>query len=56
MSASALAKRPWLLVWLAFLVLIAAWVATFMVSLRAPSQTVTPEEEARLVEQRERKP
>ena len=56
MSMSGLFKRPWLLVWVAFFVLIAAWVVTYKISLGAPSKAVTPAEEARLVEQRERKP
>lgn len=54
MSFAALAKRPWLLVWVAFFALIAGWVATYKISLRAPSKAVTPAEEAALVERRER--
>ncbi len=52
MSAGLLAKRPWLLVWVAFAVLIAGWVVTYMVSSKAPSGRLTPAEEAVVLEKR----
>lgn len=52
MSAGPLVKRPWLLVWAAFVVLIAAWVVTFKISQRAPSRHLTPAEEADILRPR----
>jgi hypothetical protein len=52
MSTGFLAQRPWLLVWLAFLLLIAGWVVTFRLSLRAPSDRLTPEQETALLQGR----
>jgi len=53
MTAGFFSKRPWLLVWVAFIVLIAAWVATYMVSRRVPSQKLTPAEETLLLRKKE---
>lgn len=53
MSAGIFAKRPWLLVWVAFALLIAAWVATYMISRGAPSQRLTPAEESAVLQRRD---
>lgn len=55
MSAGPLAKRPWLLVWVAFALLIAAWVATFMISRKAPYERLTPAEETSVLQRRQEK-
>lgn len=47
-----LAKRPWLLVILAFLLLIGAWVATISIATRTPNKRLTPAEEADLLRAR----
>lgn len=47
--SGAFARRPWLLVWVAFLVLIAVWVTAFKMSGRIPTQQLTPVEEAALL-------
>jgi hypothetical protein len=52
MNASSFTSRPWLLVWLAFAVLIAGWVVTFRISQRAPSERLTPAAEAALLQGR----
>lgn len=52
MSTGILARRPWLLVWLAFTLLIAGWVATYMISRKAPSQRLTPAEESVILQRR----
>jgi hypothetical protein len=52
MSVILFSKRPWLLVWVAFLVLIAAWVVTYRISRRAPSDRLTPAQEAALLQGR----
>lgn len=49
MSSGFLSKRPWLLVWAAFLILIAVWVGTYKVSQRVPWQKLTPAEEEALL-------
>lgn len=49
MSEGFIAKRPWLLVWVAFVVLIATWVVTVMISRRAPSDRLTPAQEQMLL-------
>jgi hypothetical protein len=45
-----IARRPWLLVVLAFLVLIGAWVATIAVARKHPIQRLTPAEESELLQ------
>ncbi len=55
MSAGFLSNRPWLLVWVAFLLLIAMWVVTYNISQRAPSQRLTPSEEAAVLQGRARR-
>lgn len=52
MSPGFLAKRPWLLVWVAFLLLIGGWVVTYRLSLRAPTDRLTPSEETALLQGR----
>jgi len=52
MSTGFLVKRPWLLVWIAFFLLIGGWVVTFRLSLRAPSAHLTPTEETALLQGR----
>lgn len=52
MSAGFLSKRPWLLVWVAFLLLIGMWVVTYNISQRAPSRRLTPAEEAVILQGR----
>ncbi len=42
--------RPWLLVVLAFLILIAAWSTLITLSRKVPSSRLTAEEETRLLE------
>lgn len=39
-------RRPWLLVVLAFALLIAAWIVTIWISAGNPHQKLTPEQEA----------
>lgn len=51
--SGAIARRPWLLVWAAFFLLIAGWAATIYLSRKAPSQSLTPaQEEAVLLKRR----
>lgn len=45
-----LASRPWLLVWVAFLLVIAAWVVTYRLAMRVPTERLTPGEEAALLQ------
>jgi hypothetical protein len=52
MNVGPLASRPWLLVWLAFGLLIAGWVVTFRISRGAPSERLTPAAEAALLQGR----
>ena len=42
-------RRPWLLVWVAFAILIAVWVTAFKMSGRIPTQQLTPADEAALL-------
>ncbi len=44
--------RPWLLVVLAFVILIAAWSTLITLSRKVPSSRLTAEEESRLLEGR----
>lgn len=44
-----LGRRPWLLVIVAFLLLIAGWVATYSIASRQAHQKLTPEQEAALL-------
>lgn len=51
------AKRPWIWVWVAFIVLIAAWVGLFLLSGTVPVTSLSPEEEkAILLRKEELKP
>ena len=50
MSAGIFTKRPWLLVWLAFILTIAAWVWTFRLAQGVPTQRLAPDEEAALLQ------
>lgn len=54
MSSGFLSKRPWLLVWAAFLVLIVVWIATYKVSQRVPWKKLTPAEETELLQKKKR--
>jgi len=47
-----LRARPWLLVVLAFVILISAWSALIVVSGRVPSGRLSPAEEAALLERK----
>ncbi len=49
----ALRNRPWLLVVVAFTVLIGAWTAIILISIRHPAIRVTPAEEAALLQRAE---
>lgn len=40
-----LRRRPWLLVWAAFLLLVAVWVTAYMVSRRVATGLLTPGQE-----------
>lgn len=53
MSAGALRKRPWLLVVAAFVILIGAWTAIILISIRHPAVRLTPSEEAALLQRAE---
>lgn len=50
MSAGLLGKRPWLLVWLAFILTIAAWVWTLRLAQGVPTRRLTPAQEAALLQ------
>lgn len=52
MSAGFLSRRPWLLVWMAFIALIAGWIVTYRISQSAPSERLTPAQEATLLQGR----
>lgn len=52
MIPECLARRPWLLVWGLFFLLIAAWAYLFSVTDRIPVDRLTPEAEARILEGR----
>lgn len=49
---SFLCARPWLMVVLAFVILISAWSALFTLSAGVPSKRLTPGEEAILLERK----
>lgn len=51
-----IARHPWILVVVAFLVLIGAWYAVIQISSRIPNQKITREQEARLLSGKEWKP
>jgi len=50
MNRGIITKRPWLLVWLAFILVIAAWVWTYMLARGVPTKRLTPGEEAALLQ------
>ena len=50
MSAGPLKSRPWLLVILAFAVLIGAWTTVILISVRHPAVRITPTQEAALLQ------
>lgn len=45
-----LASRPWLLVWLAFAVVIATWVIVYKLAGTVNTRRMTPEQEAALLQ------
>lgn len=49
MSEGILVKHPWLLVWLAFILVIAAWAWTYYLASGVPTQRLTPQEETALL-------
>jgi hypothetical protein len=49
MSGGILGKRPWLLVWLAFILVIIAWVWTYELAKTVPTARLNPQEEAALL-------
>ncbi|MEI8310979.1 MAG: hypothetical protein WCH98_09505 [Verrucomicrobiota bacterium] len=51
---SSLCQRPWLLVVLAFVILISGWVATMKLSGGVPGKRLTAEEESAVLERRTR--
>lgn len=51
---SSLQSRPWLLVVLAFVLLIIGWVATMKVSATVPGKRLTAEEESAILARRAR--
>ena len=52
MTTKFLSRRPWLLVWLVFILLIAGWAVTFVISQQVPSRRLTPAEETQLLQGR----
>ena len=51
-----IARYPWLLIWAAFGILILVWMVTIYVSRQAPSNSLTPQEEAQLLLKRRNQP
>jgi hypothetical protein len=49
MSGGILARRPWLLVWAAFILLIAGWVVTYQLAQRVPHQRLDTAQETALL-------
>lgn len=49
MSAPSFRRRPWLLVWAAFLLLIAVWLTAYAASRRIPTGALTPGQEEALL-------
>lgn len=45
-----LASRPWLLVWLAFAMVIAVWVTVYNLAAKVNTTRLTPEQEAALLQ------
>jgi len=54
MMPDCLSRRPWLLVWLVFVLLIAGWVVTYVLSQKVPTARLTPSQEAQLLQERGR--
>lgn len=50
MNVATFTSRPWLLVWLAFLLVIIGWVHACYVASGVPTQRLTPQEEAALLQ------
>jgi hypothetical protein len=46
----ALATRPWLLVWLAFAIVIAVWVTVYNLAAKVNTTRMTPQQEAALLQ------
>ncbi len=46
----ALASRPWLLVWLAFAIVIAVWITVYNLAAKVNTTRMTPEQEAALLQ------
>ncbi|MFZ4682578.1 MAG: hypothetical protein ACOYMS_08760 [Terrimicrobiaceae bacterium] len=54
MTTKFLSRRPWLLVWLVFILLIAGWAVTYVISQQVPSRRLTPSEEEKLLQESRR--
>ncbi len=52
---NALVKRPWLLVVLAFVILIGAWTSIIMISVRHPAVRINAAEEQALLQNHQRR-
>jgi hypothetical protein len=52
MSGGILGRRPWLLVWAAFVLLIAGWLVTYRLAQRVPHQRLDAMQEAALLKGR----
>lgn len=50
MKVPLVARRPWLLVWVAFFLLVAVWTVMFVVSRRVSPTLLSPTQEAALLE------
>lgn len=46
----ALASRPWLLVWLAFAIVIAVWVTVYNLAAKVNTTRMSPQQEAALLQ------
>lgn len=46
----ALASRPWLLVWLAFAIVIAVWITVYNLAAKVNTTRMSPEQEAALLQ------
>jgi hypothetical protein len=49
----ALASRPWLLVWLAFAIVIAVWFTVYNLAAKVNTTRMTPQQEAALLQKGE---
>ncbi len=50
MNLATFTTRPWLLVWLAFILVIAGWVWTYRLAAGVPTKRLTPTEEAAVLQ------